>query len=64
MIRKIRECTMGTRLQPLQKSLTDLASINDAALPNHHATDDVAGMDPLTPEGVRIFAKKALEVLG
>jgi len=64
MIARIRTSAKGTRLHPLQNELADLASINDAALPSSHATDDVAGMDPLTPDGVRVFAKKALEVLG
>jgi wobble nucleotide-excising tRNase len=64
MIRKIRESAAGMRLYPLQKKLTELESINDASLSSHHATDDVPGMVPLTPDGVRLFALKALQVLG
>ena len=63
MIQKIRESTPGTRLYSLQSKLTDLVSINDASLPSHHATDDVPGMAPLTPDAVRLFAQKALDVL-
>jgi wobble nucleotide-excising tRNase len=63
MIAKIRDSRAGTRLYPLQKKLTELESINAASLPSHHATDDVPGIVPLTPAGVRLFAVKALEVL-
>jgi wobble nucleotide-excising tRNase len=64
MIKKIRDSAPGSRLYPLQKKLLELGAINDASLPSHHAVDDVPGMDPLTPERVRLFAKKALAVLG
>jgi wobble nucleotide-excising tRNase len=64
MIAKIRDSDKGSRLYALRANVSDLESINDASLPGHHATDDVPGMDPLTPEGVRIFAQKALNVLG
>jgi len=64
MIAKIRESTPGSRLYTLQAKLPDLQSINDASLPSHHASDDVPGMPSLTPEGVRLFAQKALDVLG
>ena len=64
MIAKIRDSVLGSRINVLLPKLPELVSVNDAALPNHHATDDVPGMDPLTPEGVRLFAKKALDVLG
>jgi len=64
MIGKIKESGPGLRLHPLQVKLSDLEAINDASLPSHHATDDVPGMPPLTTEGVRVFAQKALEVLG
>ena len=64
LIGKIRECATGSRLHALKAKLPELESINDAALPSHHATDDVPGMTPLTPEGVRLFAQKALDVLG
>ncbi len=63
MIGKIRISTPGTRLHPLHAKLDQLESINDAALPSHHATDDDPGMSPLTPEEVRLFAQKALKVL-
>ena len=43
--------------------MAELESINDAPLPSHHATDDVPGMTPLSLEGVRLFAQKALKVL-
>jgi len=36
---------------------------NEAALPSHHASDDAPGMQPLSPDGVRVFAQKALDVL-
>lgn len=64
MIGKIRDSKPGTRLHALQAKLAELESINDAALPSHHATDDVPGLIPLSPEGVRLFAQKALDVLG
>ena len=64
MIGKIRDCAPGTRLHSLKTKLPDLVAVNDAALPSHHATDDVPGMPPLTPDGVRLFAQKALNVLG
>jgi len=64
MIRKIRESAPGSRLYPLQVKLAELVALNDASLPSHHGVDDVAGMDPLTPERVRLFATKALAVLG
>lgn len=63
MIAKIRKSAAGSRLFPLKGKLSDLESINDASIPSHHATDDVPGMDPLSQESVRIFAKKALEFL-
>lgn len=63
MIDKIRDSVPGSRLHELQTKLAELESINDASLPSHHATDDVPGMAPLTPEGVRLFAQKALKVL-
>ncbi len=64
LIAKIRTSGPGSRLNVLQAKLPELESINDASLPSHHATDDVPGMTPLTPEGVRLFAQKALDVLG
>lgn len=64
MIGKIRDCAPGTRLHSLKTKLLDLVAINEAALPSHHATDDVPGMPPLTPDGVRLFAQKVLDVLG
>ncbi len=64
MIGRIRDSVPGARLHVLQAKLSDLESINDAALPSHHATDDVPGMTPLSQEGVRLFAQKALDVLG
>lgn len=64
MIAKIRNSASGTRLHVLTSKLTELVAINEAALPSHHATDDVPGMTPLTPDGVRLFARKALDVLG
>jgi wobble nucleotide-excising tRNase len=63
MIAKIRDSDPGSRLDVLRASVPDLESINEASLPSHHATDDVPGMTPLTPEGVRLFAQKALDVL-
>jgi len=64
MIAKIRDSGPGSRLDELRTKVPDLESINDASLPGHHATDDVPGMTPLTPEGVRLFAQRALDVLG
>jgi wobble nucleotide-excising tRNase len=63
MICKIRDSTPGSRLYILQEKLPVLESLNDASLPSHHATDDVPGLEPLTPEGVRLFAQKAFDVL-
>jgi wobble nucleotide-excising tRNase len=64
MIAKIRESPEGSRLCSLKTQLPGLVAINDASLPGHHASDDVLGMPQLTPEVVRIFAQKALDVLG
>jgi hypothetical protein len=64
MIGKIRDSAPGSRLSELLPKLPDLEAINDAALPSHHAADDVPGMPPLSPDGVRLFVKKALDVLG
>jgi wobble nucleotide-excising tRNase len=64
MIGKIRKSDPGSRLDALREKVQELESINEASLPSHHAIDDVPGMTPLTPEGVRLFAKKALDVLG
>ena len=63
MIGKIRDSAPGSRLNALKVKVLSLESINDASLPSHHATDDVPGMDPLTPAEVRLFAQKALDVL-
>ena len=63
MIGKIRVAKSGSRLDRYRKILADLEAINDAALPDHHACDDAPGMDRLSPEGVRLFAEKALSVL-
>jgi wobble nucleotide-excising tRNase len=63
MISKIRDSAPGSRLHVLLPKVPELESINDAALPSHHATDDVSGMPPLSPDGVRLFAQKALDVL-
>ena len=64
MIAKIRNSVPGSRVNVLKNKLPELVAINDAALASHHATDDVPGMPPLTPEGVRLFAQKALDILG
>ena len=64
MIGKIRASTPGSRIFALKSKLPELEAINDASLPSHHATDDVPGMPPLTPDGVRLFAHKAIDVLG
>jgi wobble nucleotide-excising tRNase len=63
MMGKIRDSKAGSRIYALQDKLPGLASINDASLPSHHATDDVPGMTPPTPAEVRLFAQKALDVL-
>ena len=63
MIAKIRESKPGSRLNALKDSLPELEALKEAALPSHHATDDVAGMCTLDPDSVRIFAEKALSVL-
>lgn len=64
MIGKIRESKIGSRLRVLHTKLPDLVAINEASLPSHHATDDVPGMQPLSPDEVRLFAQKVLDVLG
>jgi hypothetical protein len=63
MIAKIRDTATGSRLHGLKLKLPVLEVINNASLPSHHATDDVPWMQPLTPDEVRIFAQKALDVL-
>jgi wobble nucleotide-excising tRNase len=64
MLGKIRNGGTNPRLHTLANKLADLEAINDAALPDHHAADDVPGGEPLTADGVRMFAKKALDILG
>ena len=64
MIGKIRQSAPGSRVHGLADKLTILEAINDAALPSHHASDDVPGWEPSSPEAVRIFVQKALDVLG
>ena len=64
MIAKIRDSPEGSRLCALKTQLPELVAINDASLPGHHASDDVPGMPQLTQGVVRIFAQKALDVLG
>jgi len=64
MLGKIRRSAQGSRIYVLQDKLTELEEINNASLPDHHASDDVPHMVPLTSDGVRIFAEKALRVLG
>jgi hypothetical protein len=64
MIAKVRDCATGSRLDGLKPKVSELEAINAAALPSHHATDDVPGMPPLSPDAVRLFAQKALDVLG
>jgi wobble nucleotide-excising tRNase len=63
MISKIRDSAPSSRLYGLQVKLSELEAINEAGLPSHHATDDVPGLEPLSPEEVRIFATKAVNVL-
>ena len=63
MIGKIRDSKSGSRLDRFRKLLPELVAINDAALPSHHASDDAPGIQPLSPDGVRLFAQKALDVL-
>ena len=63
MIKRIRDCETGSRLCRLKPKLSELEAINAAALPSHHATDDAPDLQPLSPEGVRLFAQKALDVL-
>jgi len=64
MIAKIRESGADSRIKALEPKLAELESINGASLPEHHAADDVPSGAPLTADGVRIFAKKALNILG
>jgi wobble nucleotide-excising tRNase len=64
MIAKVRASNQLSPLHALHVKLPELEAINEASLPSHHATDDVPGMDPLTAAQVRIFAQKALDVLG
>lgn len=63
MIRKIRESNAGDRLHELQPKLQELDALNTASLPAAHATDDVPGMPSLSPDEVRIYAAKALDLL-
>lgn len=60
MVKKIRNSVSGSRLYALKARVSDLESINDSSLPSHHASDNVPGMTPPTPETVRLFAEKAL----
>ena len=62
MIGTIRDST-DPRISRLKDKVPILEAINDAALPSHHASDDVPGWDELTPADVRHYAKQALEVL-
>ena len=63
MIGKIRDSKHGSRLERFREMLPDLEAINEAALPAHHASDDAPGMQPISPEFVRVFSEKALSVL-
>ena len=63
MINKIRTSTPESLISKLKPKIPDLESINQASLSSYHATDDVPEMSPPTPEGVRLFARKALDVL-
>jgi hypothetical protein len=63
MIAKIRDSKSRSRLDRFRNALPDLEAINDAALPSHHASDDAPGIQPLSPDGVRLFAEKALNAL-
>jgi wobble nucleotide-excising tRNase len=63
MIGKIRDSKPASRLDRFRKLLPELVAINDAVLPSHHASDDAPGMQPLSRDGVRLFAQKALDVL-
>jgi len=62
MIGTIRGST-DPRISALKDRLSILEAINVAALPSHHATDDVPGWDELTAADVRQYAQQALEVL-
>jgi len=64
MIGKIRVCDPSSRLFAIKEKVSELEAINDASLPSHHATDDVPGMTPMAPADVRLFAQKALDILG
>ena len=64
MLEKIQKSAQGSRIYVLKEKLIEFEEINNASLPDHHASDDASHMVPLTPEGVRIFAEKALRVLG
>jgi len=63
MIARIRQSAEGSRLHALHRKITELEAINQAALPSHHPSEDDPGLSPLTPDGVRLFAEKALTVL-
>jgi wobble nucleotide-excising tRNase len=64
MIGTIRQSEPGSRVHGLTNKLPDLDAINDATLPSHHASDDVPGWEALSAEEVRLYARKALDVLG
>lgn len=64
MIGTIRQSEPGSRVHGLTDKLPDLDAINDATLPSHHASDDVPGWKALSAEEVRLYARKALDVLG
>jgi wobble nucleotide-excising tRNase len=63
MINKIRESESTCRLSGLKDKVSEFELLNKVSLADHHATDDVPGLDPLTPEGVRVFARKVLDIL-
>jgi wobble nucleotide-excising tRNase len=63
LIERIRQSQPGTRLYALVGKLPELEAINTGSLPSHHATDDVPNLSPLTPQGVRLYAEKALSVI-
>lgn len=63
MIGKIRDSADGSRVSALKDKIPVLEAINDAALPSHHASDDVPGWDTLTPAEVRQYARQALELV-
>jgi wobble nucleotide-excising tRNase len=64
MISKITASQPGSKLESIKDKVPELNVINRSVLPPHHDMEPDLGVAELTPAEVRIFAEKAINVLG